>query len=449
MLNITSIKDYYLPNYLINRSWLKVLIFYRNMQSYMKRIKAYKRRYRRKSFWPVNFKRKRNFWFKIYYNTPNHKSFAITGLGLFVQTRTRKGPKRSKKLKNINKLEVVRDLFLPYYANKVKSKYTFKTYSITNSILPIASPRLSLYKRMYLNWIVRFRKFRNKFKPKKIGLFNVFYGLRHNYYRNTTYKFRKKLYSSPDRNGPTWKVIRKIFRPREKYKINTNYSWSNEWMPSIRKKYQRRSFMPKLFFKNSLFMWIRKRRVAIDKYFNLRFIYQRRMNNFLFQFKLISMSGVIRIMGCTLEKIVNRSGMLIHFYNSEPFFRNGWIYLNGHIKTKGNFFVFKNDVISFFFNWHILRYLVWSFRRIKKNRYYLNRYYFLFIIKRRKRKTVQYWIEKYKEIKMRPLYYLERDFLTMTAFLLKDYDYRDFKLRHIYPTIPYGVLFNFNWKFIT
>jgi len=45
---------------------------------------------------------------------------------------------------------------------------------------------------------------------------------------------------------------------------------------------------------------------------------------------------------------------------------------------------------------------------------------------------------------MKQMYFIERDYLSMTAVLLKDYDYRDYRLRNVETTLPFGVLFNFN-----
>ena len=444
----TSI-DNFIPSFFFNKSWLRFFWFYTNKIRFINRFKSLYfsiftnlKKTKLKKLKKNKIRLYKNWdWYKAYFNSLNPKGLFITN---FLYSSLLKLKLEKKSI--TNKL-----IFKQYYIHK--SHYSHFSSKTPHAGFIKKSTKTKFYQNQLNIWSNK-RNFGHKrrlprFEPKKIGLFNVYFGLRFKTYNQTSYNIRKRLFSLPDRNGPTWKVIREVFKSNKKLTLGVNYSWSGEWLKRRNWDPIRRSFMPKIYFHNSLYMYVRKRRVAVDKYFNLRFNYQKRMTRFLFQFKKTSMKSIIKIMGCTFEKVILRTGLLVNYNNLDLFYRNRWSFLNGHAQADGRAFVFKNDVISVYFNWYILKFLMWSYRKINKNRFALNRYYYLFLIKRRKRKTIQYWADKYKEINMKPLYFIERDFTTMTAFCLKDYDYNDFNLRHIYPTIPYGILFSFNWKFIT
>ena len=384
----------------------------------------YKRSHRYFIKFPFKKNRRRRKWLKKSSFSRNPRSLFLTNL-----LTTNFVEQKNNKIKYWTKRNTRYALINSFFFHTTRSKYYIIEYNKVN----------------YHKWGSLNRRFapRSGFRGM---LFNIIFGIKSKKYNNKPFKFRKKLYTLPDRNLTTPTIIRKFFRPKKRSRYSLNYIIGDKYLLNSNRR--KRAYVPKIFFNNSIYMYLKKRRVSLNKYFNLRYLYQKKLSKFLYMFKEITTIGVIKLFNSTLFKMVEASSMLVNFHNIEVFFNNRWIYLNGCQVTYKKIFIFKNDLISFYFNWKILKYLIYSYKMINRNRYFLNRYYFLFLIKRRKRKHPRYWIKKYQEVKKTQSPFIEKDFFSLSFLIINEYNYKDFLFKPRYMVVPYGVLFNFNWKYI-
>ncbi len=329
----------------------------------------------------------------------------------------------------INNLWIIDHRFVPTF-DKFTLQSTVLNFYTTESHTTKSKKNIPFY------FILKNSKYFSYYNLTKIRHRSVF--LTTNHYRfllllKRYYRFSKGFY---------------LFRRNYNLKNNTIFKKKSFQTMYLRKQSFRSIYIKKIYFGNHFARNVRNFRNLVNIIFELKLKYQHRLTRYLFKFKYFSYNVILNFFFFRLNNILERSSLVIFKANIQQLINKHHVYLNGMVVKNLNIQVMVGDFISLLVSWNTLIFLKYNFVSLFNFKYELNKFFFRYISRRKKQRTIQYWFNKYRNIYTDVPLFMELDYLTLSFFIIYSPNLNYLMRYSYYNFLPLSVIFNLNWKFI-
>ena len=326
------------------------------------------------------------------------------------------------------------------------------------------------------------------FKYSKFELYRIkkkmYSFLRKNEYRNHIFNFRKKqilwknfFYNKKNFMSDLPKTSYNFFKSQFYFTSNFTQDQSGQFRSTnfvndtifsknnffYSKQKNRNNFfeevrIPRIRFKPGYQKLWRGFRKALSELISYKYLYQKQLTRYLTRFYRKIHKNYISQEENSIDKILLYSKLLPDMSSLNSFFSNNMIFLNNTKLTNLSIFVYKNDFIQIeISNWYYI-FSRWLFKLTKNRSLKFKRLIFkkgmstkYKLMKQKKQRSnhTPNWIINsrydFQDIKS----FLEVDFMTLSLFIIYDYNYIFYYTPMDLKLINYNIYKMYNWKYIT
>lgn len=283
---------------------------------------------------------------------------------------------------------------------------------------------------------------------RRYNVKNFFY-ITHQTFKN--HKFLKEKY----RNSYHYYLNYLSENNRQSLSFNPSSTYKEKkWF--YRKKFYDVEKPYTLLIRNHYSNTLRFERNKVKLFFLLKFRYQYTLTHWLYRFKLYYGLKLFLDWNCNVLNSIQNSKFVSGFENVRYLLSQGMCFINGRITSNSSLPVFSGDILAIKFGWQFYIYIIYI-NKIYKYNNILRRYFSNYVRKFKKKQSNDVMTKSTKALHYGPNeqfleipYYIETDYMTMTAVILTepDYNYILKKNLHRFTTVPILSLFHLNWKYI-